>query len=424
MQSSIRRLFLFLLVGMAAVIAAAIGTGRVAYEVTEGTSMEPTYHGGDLVVIARADSYRNGDIVAYRKNAGTRFVVLHRIIGGDATGFVLKGDNSQSNDSTTPAVDEVIGRAVLHIPNVGAVLRPPISHGLLGGLVLILVGGLFVTSQPRSRRVPTSVGARRRVGNVCRVLLVVDVLVLVGVVLTFASPRPAASATPARSSQTGALAYHADVPVSDTYPSGRVVTGDPVFTNLLDSITVSFHYTTDASSAEVRGTAGLELTVSAPSGWHRSFPLVPTTELVAGTVDLTAPVDLRLIRALADRVAEATGVGVGATLDVTVQATASVGVDAADPVAFGLQLPFKLTPLALTLSGVNPSASPLRGPVVSSTTALDEPAPAVRKGPTPNRIRLGLLAVLLLFAMATLLLWPRRADGVTESGETPLSSGA
>lgn len=389
---------------MTAVIAAAIGTGRVAYEVTEGTSMEPTYHRGDLVVIARAGSYRIGDVVAYRKNADSRSVVLHRIIGGDAAGFLLKGDNSQSNDSTTPAVDEVIGRAVLHIPDVGAVLRPPISHGLLGGLVLILVGGLFMTS----RRTSAFESSFRRAGYRFRVLVAVDVLVLVGVVLTFASPsRPAASVAPVQSSQTGVLAYHADVPVSDTYPTGTLVTGDPVFTNLLDSIAVSFHYTTDVAPDSVHGTAGLELTVSAPSGWHTSLLLVPPTELVAGTLDVTVPVDLRRILTLADRVAEATGVGVGATLDVTVQATASVSVDEADPVTFGLQLPFKLTPLVLTLSGVKPSASPL-GPVVRSTTALEGLVPVRRSAPTPNWVRLGLLAVLSMCALATLLLWPRR----------------
>jgi hypothetical protein len=242
-------------------------------------------------------------------------------------------------------------------------------------------------------------------------LVVVDVFVLIGVALTFASPRPAAPAKPVRSSQTGVLAYHADVPVSDTYPTGALVTGDPVFTNLLDSVAVSFRYTTDAAPASVHGTVELELDVAAPSGWHTSLPLVPATELVAGTVDVTGTVDLRRILTLADRVAEATGVGVGATLDVTVMATASVSLDQADPVAFGLQLPFKLTPLTLALSGVKPSASPL-GPVVSSTTAVAAPAPARRSGPTPNRVRLVLLAVLLVCATATLMLWPRRADGV------------
>ena len=406
MHPTFRRVLLLLLVGMTAVIAAAIGTGRVAYEVTEGTSMEPTYHSGDLVVTARAGSYRIGDIVSYQ-NKDKSGVVLHRITGGDATGFVLKGDNNQSYDPINPAADEVIGRAVLHLPNVGAVLRPPISYGVLGGLLLVLAGGVFVTSRRRSAVGAAFLGA----GNVCRALVIVDVVVLIGVALTFAaSPRPGAAATPVTSSQTGVLAYHADVPVSDTYPTGTVRTGDPVFTNLLDSVAVSFHYSTDAAPASVHGTAGLALDVSAPSGWHTSLPLVPTTEMVGGTLDVTGTVDLRRMLALADRVAEATGVGAGATLDVTVIATASVSVDEADPVAFTLQLPFKLTPLTMALSGVKPGASSL-GPVVSSTTALDAPTPPRQSRSTPNRFRLVLLAVLLVCVVATLLLWPRRAEG-------------
>jgi len=242
--------------------------------------------------------------------------------------------------------------------------------------------------------------------------VILDVVVLIGVALTFASPpRAAASATPVRSSQIGVLAYHADVPVSDTYPTGTLQTGDPVFTKLLGSVAVSYHYSTDAEPASMHGTVGLELDVSAPSGWHTSFPLVPATALVAGAADVTGTVDLRRIRALADRVAQATGVGAGATLDVTVIATANPSGDGAEPVAFGLQLPFKLTPLTLALSGVKPSSSPT-GPVVSSTTARDAPAPAPQPGSRPNRIRLVLLVVLLACATATLLLWPRRTEGL------------
>jgi signal peptidase len=43
-------------------------------------------------------------------------VVLHRIIGGDAGGFVFNGDNNLSTDPTRPTQKELLGRAVLHIP--------------------------------------------------------------------------------------------------------------------------------------------------------------------------------------------------------------------------------------------------------------------------------------------------------------------
>src|SRR5664280_626395 len=104
-----------LVVGVAAVlIAGAILTGRIAIVVTSGVSMNPVYYQGDLVIVAKADSYQIGEIAAYPM-PGKDFVALHRIIGGDATnGFVFKGDNNQSIDPYHPAGNELVGRAILH----------------------------------------------------------------------------------------------------------------------------------------------------------------------------------------------------------------------------------------------------------------------------------------------------------------------
>jgi hypothetical protein len=275
---------------------------------------------------------------------------------------------------------------------------------------------------PHRKRITTgtSRGDTPGAGTLCRALVVVDVLLLIGVVLAFTFPsRSAAPASPARPSQTGTFAYHADVPVSDAYPTGELATGDPVFINLLTAVAVSFHYATDAPSTSVRGTVRLDLSVSAPSGWHTGLPLVPPTALVAGTLDVTGDVDLHRILALADRVAAATGVGDGAPLDVTVTASALVSVDGAEAVAFTSQLPFRLTPLTLTLSGVKPSESP-RGPVVSSTTALETTThPTVRRsGAVPKQLGLVLLAALLLFGAATLVLWPASGRS-TPAGRDP-----
>src|SRR3954471_22074012 len=90
----LRRLTAFVLLGLIIVSAALLTTGRVGLQVTTGASMEPTHHAGDLVVVAAAGSYQTGDIVSYRGGTDGQLVVLHRIIGGDATGgFTFKGDN-------------------------------------------------------------------------------------------------------------------------------------------------------------------------------------------------------------------------------------------------------------------------------------------------------------------------------------------
>src|SRR5690349_1578485 len=119
---------------MAAIGAWAVMTERIGYVATHGTSMNPVYYQGDLVFVAKADSYHVGQIVAYHgESPGQR--VLHRIIGGNgATGFVMKGDNNESIDPLHPTTERVIGRAVLHVPHGGTWLQPLLGPSGLGML--------------------------------------------------------------------------------------------------------------------------------------------------------------------------------------------------------------------------------------------------------------------------------------------------
>src|SRR5664280_1181700 len=132
-------------------LACAVATGRVGYVTTNGVSMNPVYYQGDLVVVARADSYKIGQIVAYRLPA-KHLVVLHRIIGGDASGYIVKGDNNQSTDPTRPAGDQLIGRAVLHIAHGGIWFDRVTSPTALGILAFLLLAGGGGAVQTRRRR--------------------------------------------------------------------------------------------------------------------------------------------------------------------------------------------------------------------------------------------------------------------------------
>lgn len=97
-----------------AVLGACVGfvlaTGQAGIVITHGVSMNPLYHQGDLVIIARASSYAVGDIAAYNL-PGRDEVALHRIIGGNQAAFVFKGDNNQSVDPITPRAADLVGRA-------------------------------------------------------------------------------------------------------------------------------------------------------------------------------------------------------------------------------------------------------------------------------------------------------------------------
>ena len=125
--------------------------GPTTIVVVSGTSMEPGLHTGDLVLVHRQDAYRVGDVAAYRLPAGqvgAGSVVIHRIVGGSAeTGFVLRGDNRQTNDQWRPKPGDMVGREWVAVSTRGPILGfvlSPLGFACLAALfafVLIAAGG-------------------------------------------------------------------------------------------------------------------------------------------------------------------------------------------------------------------------------------------------------------------------------------------
>ena len=76
-----------------------------------GTSMYPTIHDGDVVVILRGAEFGVGDIVTFDRRER---VVAHRVIGIYADGRVVetKGDNLDRPDGYSWRED-IIGKVVL-----------------------------------------------------------------------------------------------------------------------------------------------------------------------------------------------------------------------------------------------------------------------------------------------------------------------
>jgi signal peptidase len=137
--------------------------GPVTYLVIRGDSMEPTYHGGDLVIVRSAASYGIGDVVAYRVpegDIGAGHLVIHRIVGGDGrTGFLLGGDNNPSLDPWMPRSADVAGRAWAVIPAAGrllALLRQPVLAGAFAASIAVA----WVVSRRRPSRTPSVVGTQ------------------------------------------------------------------------------------------------------------------------------------------------------------------------------------------------------------------------------------------------------------------------
>jgi len=130
--------------------------GGASFIVVSGTSMEPVYHAGDLVIVERSDTYRQGDIVAYKIPAGepaAGFQVIHRIIGGDAAqGFLMRGDNTNGPDQWHPQPSDVLGRELVFIPGAARLLLLMRNPLLLGALAAAFVTAWIMLPGARPRR--------------------------------------------------------------------------------------------------------------------------------------------------------------------------------------------------------------------------------------------------------------------------------
>jgi signal peptidase I len=156
-RGAVIAIFVALLVGWAMFLRPPALGGGTSYVVVRGSSMLPLYTTGDLVLVREATTYSVGDVVAYRVpegQIGAGHLVIHRIIGGDASGYLLQGDNNDSPDPWQPAAGDVAGKAWIAFPSLGTVLVVAHQPALLGALaaaitvVLLLSGG----SKPPRRR--------------------------------------------------------------------------------------------------------------------------------------------------------------------------------------------------------------------------------------------------------------------------------
>jgi signal peptidase len=120
--------------------------GPATYLIVSGDSMEPTLDAGEFVFARRQETYRRGDVIAYRimKNeAGAGAMVIHRIVGGSARdGYVTRGDNRTNRDPWRPRPVDIAGKMDLHVPHLGMV--PIFANTLLGMAVIAALAGLLV----------------------------------------------------------------------------------------------------------------------------------------------------------------------------------------------------------------------------------------------------------------------------------------
>ena len=226
--------------------------GEATYVVTDGISMQPRFHAGDLAIVRAESGYHVGEIVAYRSRL-LHTIILHRIIGTEGDRYIFKGDNNDFVDLEHPTRSQLVGRLWLHVPGLGSHLGPlrrpgSVALAVMFGLLLFL-SSLFTKKQLRRKRLraaraPTfrlRLPTRAPSGPVVGFGVAVALAGLLTVVaFTKPSRAPAPFAVPY--TQSGTFAYSATTTPGAAYPDGRVTTGDPLFLRLVRSADVGFSY--------------------------------------------------------------------------------------------------------------------------------------------------------------------------------------
>jgi signal peptidase I len=378
--------------------------GDTVYVTTHGISMQPRFHTGDLAILRAATHYSVGDVVAYSSDT-LKTTVMHRIVAMDGDRFVFKGDNNSWLDPDHPSENQLLGALWLRIPRGGKVLS--LMESPLVMVLLSLAGSIFLgaTSRParrlRGRRRQRPTRATRRPSLPVRALARQAVLVSAGVAVVAVAGGAALLAPPdtqtdeqtVQVSQAGQFAYLGTAARGTTYPTGRIQTGDPVYTQLARSITVTFRdRVTGPGLTGLRGTIRLVVTITTADGWTGTLTSGATSALDDDSLAAQVLLDPAYATDVMNRHDSEVGApGGSATLTVVPRVTLRGAVQghsfvAASPAGFS----FALTPTMLR-------------PSSSGTAAF---APAVSTGVETTSVvprRFELLSVSIPIGLARIL---------------------
>jgi signal peptidase I len=303
--------------------------GSTRYVVTSGVSMEPRFHTGDLAIVRPADSYKVGEIVAYRSTL-LHTVVLHRIIAVNGDLYTFKGDNNDFIDPVRPTRSELLGKLWLHIPHGGVLLRE-LHTPVVAAIFVLVVCLLFWTGAGETRRrrkrhrqgatgigrqgaPPVNIGdhgearpINYRAPLIAAAAAVVVFFALTVVMFTRPAHRPSVTHTPY--TQGVSFSYSAAVRPGLVYPDGAVKTGDPIFLSLVHRLGIGIDYRlTSGVPHSVGGTEDVLLRLTGPGGWSRTMVLVPPTRFKADNTQTQVSLNLLQLQSLLAQVARLTGV--------------------------------------------------------------------------------------------------------------------
>ena len=186
-------------------------------------------------------------------------------------------------------------------------------------------------------------------------------IVLAG--LAFATPTDRWVAHDGAYSHKGTFSYRAKALKADTtYPGGYAVTGQPLFTKVINTTDLRFRYRFVSKLPHaIHGTIELKALILSPSAdWQNLYPVEKKTSFSGDVAATGGPLELKGLYVLLDQLAAASGVAGGAySVDIQpiVHIVGTVGGKPIDT-TFSPVLPFTVTPTETTLDVATTAAVP------------------------------------------------------------------
>jgi signal peptidase I len=394
--------------------------GTADYAVIDGISMNPKLHAGDLVILHPSSNYEVGDVVGYH-NLQLGRLVLHRIVGMDGDRYVFKGDNNSFLDAYHPTRDQLVGKLWIQAPKAGNVflwLHKP-NHSAIAVAILAVVllagggagaarhrrrhGRMTAAKQRRRRRQPApkpasttgatgAFGANPATGRaILSTAGTIGAIFALLAVVAFTHKTISSTQAPGAYTQQGVYSYSGTVPPSTLYPSGRVATGQTVFTRIAHSVTTGFDYRFVSNLPHtVSGTARLEQQLQSSTGWTKNLPS-PVQHFTGDHVHLTGTLDLTGLEQEMSRYATLTGItndSFTVTLTPVVAINGNVGTTSLAGSTFApTAITFALDNTSLRME--NTAVPTMPGIATSSTaSALTPSEPGVIAQSHPASVRL------------------------------------
>lgn len=111
--------------------------------VVSSESMEPVFYKGDLIITSTQKTYSTGEIITYKKDF-TNFTITHRIVELIDGNFKTKGDNNEHIDDWEVSTEEIRGKVIQIIPQIGWIVE--FSRSFAGIIFLGIIPSTAVLS--------------------------------------------------------------------------------------------------------------------------------------------------------------------------------------------------------------------------------------------------------------------------------------